>query len=91
MAKFLPLQFGQWVVIQHAQFDLSHESGPYHSTQILLNADTKDFIIRVWGRQVWARAMGIWELQVLSVVTIVEGRVRLPNSARSGKNLAEMT
>ena len=39
------------MVIQHAQFDLSHESGPYHSTQILLNADSKEFIIRVWGRE----------------------------------------
>ena len=47
------LQFGPWVVIQHAQFDLSHESGPYHSTQILLNADSKEFIIRVWGREAY--------------------------------------
>ena len=39
------------MVIQHAQFDLSHESGPYHSTQILLNADSKEFIVRVWGRE----------------------------------------
>ena len=44
------LQYGPWVVIQHAQFDLSHESGPYHSTQILVNSDSKEFIIRVWGR-----------------------------------------
>ena len=45
------LQYGQWVIIHHAQFDFSHESGPYHSTQILLNADSKEFIIRVWGRE----------------------------------------
>ena len=47
------LQYGQWVVIHHAQFDFSHESGPYHSTQILLNADSKEFIIRVWGREAY--------------------------------------
>ena len=46
----LAFQFGQWVVIQHAQFDLSHESGPYHSTQVLFNGDSKEYIIRVWGR-----------------------------------------
>ena len=45
------LQYGQWVVIHHAQFDFSHESGPYHSIQILLNADSKEFIVRVWGRE----------------------------------------
>ena len=50
-SQYSHLQYGQWVVIHHAQFDFSHESGPYHSTQILLNADSKEFIIRVWGRE----------------------------------------
>ena len=43
-------QYGPWFVIHHAQFDFSHASGPYHSTQILVNADRKEFIVRVWGR-----------------------------------------
>ena len=51
LAHISYLQYGQWVVIHHAQFDFSHESGPYHSTQILLNADSKEFIVRVWGRE----------------------------------------
>ena len=40
----------EWIIIQHARFDLSIDSEPYHASQVLVNQKTKEFIIRVWGK-----------------------------------------
>ena len=40
----------KWIIIQHARFDLSIDSEPYHASQVLVNQETKEFIIRVWGK-----------------------------------------
>ena len=39
-----------WIIIQHAKFDLSINSEPYHASQVMVNKETKDFIVRVWGK-----------------------------------------
>ena len=40
----------QWIIIQHARFDFSVESEPYHASQVLVNQESKEFIVRVWGK-----------------------------------------
>ena len=40
----------QWIIIQHARFDFSVDSEPYHASQVLVNQETKEFIVRVWGK-----------------------------------------
>ena len=40
----------KWIIIQHARFDFSLESEPYHASQVLVNQETKEFIVRVWGK-----------------------------------------
>ena len=40
----------QWIIIQHAKFDLSINSEPYHASQVMVNKETKEFIVRVWGK-----------------------------------------
>ena len=39
-----------WIIIQHARFDLSIDSEPYHASQVMVNKETKEFIVRVWGK-----------------------------------------
>ena len=40
----------QWIIIQHARFDFSVDSEPYHASQVLVNQESKEFIVRVWGK-----------------------------------------
>ena len=40
----------RWIIIQHAKFDLSIDSEPYHASQVMVNRETKEFIVRVWGK-----------------------------------------
>ena len=43
-------QAEKWIIVQHARFDLSIDSEPYHASQVLVNQETKEYIIRVWGK-----------------------------------------
>ena len=40
----------KWIIMHHAKFDVSIDCEPYHASQVLVNKETKEFIIRVWGK-----------------------------------------
>ena len=76
----------RWIVIQHARFDYSiGGSGPHHAAQVLLNRDTREFLVRAWGKTLSrGRLVGAADLAEVCRKTLGGGTLCCPGNLAGG-------